>query len=207
MGKEEGPLGGPQEVTSLPWRQRPTELGTWGAGHLLVQSRRGRRRDGLALLHPALPRPRPRPQASSRQRWPLPSLQNLDENARRTPMGRCPQGPRGTTGRGSSSQGQGPLGAHTGAPCPLPGRPCAEAGGEGWVRLKQEPADAGLEACWAGPVHTPGHSCLGRSRGLRGVGVESGPSPACKRYPQPSRGLSFLPGQGGATGEWQGCGV
>ena len=123
MGKEEGPLGGPQEVTSLPWRQRPMELGTWGAGHLPVQSRRGRRRDGLALLHPALPRPRPRPrpQASSRQRWPLPSLQNLDENARRTPMGRCPQGPRGTTGRGSSSQGQGPLGAHTGAPSPLPG--------------------------------------------------------------------------------------
>uniref|UniRef100_A0A8D1D5D3 Dematin actin binding protein n=2 Tax=Sus scrofa TaxID=9823 RepID=A0A8D1D5D3_PIG len=129
-----------------------------------------------------------------------PGLQNLDENARRTPMGRCPQGPRGNTGRGSSSQGQGPLGAHTGAPCPLPGRPCAEAGGEGWVRLKQERADAGLEACWAGPVHTPGHSWLGRSggprRGVVGVRAEL----CVQAVPPALQGALVPPGSRGAAG-------
>ena len=47
-----------------------------------------------------------------------------------------------------------------------------------------------LDGCWAGHVHTPEQSWLGRSSGCG----ESGPSPVQELYPSPPGMVSFLMG-------------
>ena len=72
------------DLTSLAIEPNTLEPG-WPGTHF---SRRGQRRDGLALLCPILPRLR------TQQRKYLQNQQKMDENSRQTPMGFCPQGPR-----------------------------------------------------------------------------------------------------------------
>ena len=54
--KEETQVSRPQKVTSLPWRERPTELGTWVTRHPLLEKPLTQltgleRRKGLILRH------------------------------------------------------------------------------------------------------------------------------------------------------------